>query len=70
MSSERFFDEVKIYARGGRGGNGCVSFRREKGVPRGGPDGGDGGDGGSVIIKVNRKVSTLIYYHYKKHFVA
>lgn len=70
MSSGRFFDEVKIYVEGGRGGNGCVSFRREKGVPRGGPDGGDGGDGGRVIIKVDGEISTLIEYHYKKHFVA
>lgn len=47
-----------------------MSFRREKGVPRGGPDGGDGGDGGNVVIKVFQGISTLIYYHYKKHFVA
>lgn len=70
MSSDRFLDEVKIYVKGGRGGNGCVSFRREKGVSRGGPNGGDGADGGSVIIKVSKKTSTLIYYHYKKHFMA
>lgn len=70
MHREKFFDEVKIYVKGGDGGNGCVSFRREKGVPRGGPDGGDGGDGGDVIIKASDEVSTLIYFHYKKHFVA
>ena len=70
MDREKFFDEVRIYVKGGRGGDGCVSFRREKGVPRGGPDGGDGGDGGNVIVKVSRRVSTLIYFHYKKHFVA
>lgn len=70
MYKEKFFDEVKIFVKGGRGGNGCVSFRREKGTPRGGPDGGDGGDGGNVILKVDSKVSTLIYFHYRNHFVA
>ena len=70
MYREKFFDEVRIFVKGGRGGNGCISFRRERGVPRGGPDGGDGGDGGSVILKVDSKVSTLIYFHYKNHFVA
>jgi len=67
---EEFFDEVRIHVRGGRGGDGCVSFRRERGVPRGGPDGGDGGDGGSIILKVNKKSSTLVYFHYHSHFVA
>ncbi len=65
-----FFDEVKIWAKGGNGGNGCMSFRRERGVPRGGPDGGDGGDGGSVILKVDKKLSTLIFFHYQHHFRA
>ncbi|MBC7190416.1 GTPase ObgE [Candidatus Aerophobetes bacterium] len=70
MEKDKIFDEAKIYVEGGKGGDGCVSFRREKGVPRGGPDGGDGGDGGCVIIKADKDVTTLIYYHYKKHFVA
>ncbi len=65
-----FFDEVKVWAKGGGGGNGCMSFRREKFVPRGGPDGGDGGDGGSVILKVDKKLSTLIFFHYHHHFRA
>ncbi len=70
MTREYFFDEVKIHVRAGRGGDGCVSFRREKGVPRGGPDGGDGGDGGSIILKADRRVSTLAYFHDHSHFVA
>ena len=70
MNRERFYDEVKIYVKGGKGGDGCLSFRRERGVPRGGPDGGDGGDGGEVTLKVSKRVATLIYFHYKKHFVA
>jgi len=70
MRRDKFFDEVRIYVKGGRGGDGCISFRREKNIPRGGPDGGDGGDGGSVIVKAKEGVSTLIYFHYKKHFVA
>ncbi len=70
MKHEKFYDEVKIFVKGGKGGDGCVSFRREKGVPRGGPDGGDGGDGGSIILKANKKVSTLVYFHHKSHFIA
>ena len=54
-----FIDEVKIYAKAGDGGPGCVSFRREKFIPFGGPDGGDGGDGGNVIIRVSSHLSTL-----------
>ncbi|OHB91283.1 MAG: GTPase ObgE [Planctomycetes bacterium RIFCSPHIGHO2_02_FULL_52_58] len=55
-----FLDEAVIYVKGGNGGNGCVSFRREKGVPKGGPDGGDGGWGGDVIIKANDQKATLM----------
>src|SRR3954462_15128749 len=54
-----FVDRVKIHIAAGRGGNGCVSFRREKYEPHGGPDGGDGGDGGSVIVRVTRERPTL-----------
>jgi len=60
-----FVDEATITATGGDGGNGCVSFRREKYVPRGGPDGGDGGDGGSVVLVATTGVSTLLQFRYR-----
>jgi GTPase len=66
----RFLDEAKIYIKGGDGGNGCVSFRREKYVPFGGPNGGNGGSGASVIIKAVSNLNTLINYRYKQHFKA
>jgi len=65
-----FVDHVKIRVRGGDGGNGCVSFRREKYVPRGGPDGGDGGRGGDVILRASRHVQSLIALYYKPHCTA
>ena len=65
-----FVDEATIEVRGGDGGHGCLSFRREKYVPRGGPDGGDGGNGGSVILVADRGVSTLLPFRYRRHFVA
>ena len=55
-----FKDEAEVEVRGGKGGNGCVSFRREKYVPKGGPDGGDGGDGGSVVLIANSQISSLL----------
>lgn len=66
----KFIDEAKIYVRGGDGGNGCVSFRREKYVPRGGPDGGDGGKGGDVFLRANSSLRTLLKFHYNQHFIA
>ncbi len=65
-----FIDEAVIEVEAGRGGDGCVSFRREKYVPRGGPDGGDGGDGGSVILIADPKLSTLLDFHYKRRYKA
>ena len=66
----RFLDQAKIYVKGGDGGDGCVSFRREKYIPRGGPNGGDGGRGGSVVARADAALNTLIDYRYKQHFRA
>lgn len=66
----QFIDETKIYLQSGKGGNGCSSFRREKFVARGGPDGGDGGRGGSVIIRTNPHMNTLANFRFKQHFKA
>jgi len=66
----RFLDQAKIYVKGGDGGDGCVSFRREKYIPRGGPNGGDGGRGGSVVMRADDALNTLIDYRYKQHFRA
>ena len=66
----KFVDEASIEVFAGNGGNGCVSFRREKYVPRGGPDGGDGGDGGSVILLGDDALNTMIDYRYTRRFRA
>ncbi len=65
-----FIDRVKIYVKSGHGGKGCVSFRREAYVPRGGPDGGDGGKGGDVIIRADRQLATLIDLKYQQNYFA
>lgn len=65
-----FIDKVKIYVKAGNGGNGCVSFRREKYVAKGGPDGGDGGRGGNVIFQIDKGTNTLLSFRYKRKFVA
>lgn len=64
----KFLDEVKIYVRSGDGGNGCLSFRREKFIEYGGPDGGDGGRGGDIILEAVDNLNTLIDYRYQQHF--
>ena len=65
-----FVDEAKIYVKGGDGGNGCVAFRREKFVPRGGPSGGDGGSGGSVLLEATQHDNTLLRYRFNREFRA
>lgn len=65
-----FIDEAKFFVKAGDGGNGCISFRREKFVPKGGPDGGDGGNGGDLIIEATSRLSSLIDFRYKSHFKA
>ncbi len=66
----QFIDYSKIFVTSGKGGKGCVSFRREKYVPRGGPDGGDGGKGGDVIIKATSQINTLLDFKYKREYHA
>ncbi len=66
----KFLDEAKIYIRSGDGGNGCVSFRREKFIEFGGPNGGDGGKGGDVVAQTVEGLNTLIDYRYQQHFTA
>ena len=65
-----FVDEAKISVKAGDGGNGCVAFRREKYVPRGGPSGGDGGNGGSIYLEANPNDNTLLRYRYNREFKA
>ncbi|ADH85855.1 GTPase ObgE [Desulfurivibrio alkaliphilus] len=65
-----FIDEAKFLVRAGNGGNGCVSFRREKFVPKGGPDGGDGGRGGDVVLEASGRLDSLLDFKYRSHFIA
>lgn len=65
-----FIDEIDVFVKGGDGGAGCVSFRREKFIPHGGPDGGDGGDGGDVVLVADPAITTLLDFHYKRHYNA
>jgi GTP-binding protein len=66
----QFLDEAKVYVRAGNGGNGCVSFRREKFIEFGGPNGGDGGKGGDVIVECVANLNTLLDFRYQQHFKA
>lgn len=66
----QFLDEAKIFIASGKGGNGCVSFRRERFIPKGGPDGGNGGRGGSVVFVGEKDMNTLIDFRYTQHFKA
>lgn len=70
MSDTNFVDYVKIYCRSGKGGRGSTHFRREKYIPKGGPDGGDGGDGGHVILRGNRNYWTLLHLRFQRHILA
>ena len=70
MSDSNFVDYVKIYSRSGKGGRGSSHFRREKYIPRGGPDGGDGGRGGHVILRGNRNYWTLLHLKFSRHILA
>ncbi|MBR5446767.1 MAG: GTPase ObgE [Clostridia bacterium] len=65
-----FIDKIKIYTKAGNGGNGVVSFRREKYVAKGGPDGGDGGNGGNIVFTIDEGANTLLAFRYKRKFVA
>ena len=66
----KFIDEAVIDVLAGNGGNGCVSFRREKFIPMGGPDGGDGGDGGSVWLEADSSINTLVDFRHARKFAA
>lgn len=70
MSNSNFVDYVKIFCRSGKGGRGSSHFRREKYIPKGGPDGGDGGDGGNIILRGNRNYWTLLHLRYQRHIFA
>ena len=70
MADSNFIDYVKIYCRSGNGGPGSTHMRREKYVPKGGPDGGDGGRGGHIILRANPQFWTLIHLKYRKHIMA
>lgn len=70
MAGSNFVDYVKIYCRSGKGGRGSTHFRREKYIPKGGPDGGDGGDGGHIILRGNRNYWTLLHLKFQRHILA
>ena len=65
-----FIDKIQIYIKAGDGGNGAISFRREKYVAKGGPDGGDGGHGGNIVFRIDEGSNTLLAFRYKRKFIA
>ena len=65
-----FIDKIKIHVKAGSGGHGAISFRREKYVAKGGPDGGDGGNGGNIVFRIDEGSNTLLAFRYKRKFVA
>src|SRR5438270_12201183 len=65
-----FIDEARIRVKAGDGGNGCMAFRREKFVPRGGPSGGDGGSGGSVVMEASERHNTLVHFRFNPEYKA
>ena len=67
MASDNFVDYVKIHCKSGNGGGGSTHFRREKYIPKGGPDGGDGGRGGHIYVRGNKQLWTLLHLKFKKH---
>ena len=70
MATSNFVDYVKLFCRSGKGGAGSLHFRREKYIPKGGPDGGDGGRGGDIILRGNAQMWTLLHLRYTKHLMA
>ena len=70
MATENFIDYVKVFCKSGSGGKGASSFRREKFIPKGGPDGGDGRRGGHIILRGNAQLWTLLHLKYQKHIIA
>ncbi len=70
MAETNFVDYIKIFCRSSKGGRGSTHFRREKYIPKGGPDGGDGGDGGNIILRANRNYWTLLHLRYQRHILA
>ena len=69
MASDNFVDYVKIHTKSGNGGGGSTHFRREKYIPKGGPDGGDGGRGGHIIVRGNKQLWTLLHLKYHNHII-
>jgi len=70
MAESNFVDYIRVFCRSGRGGKGSAHLRREKYIPKGGPDGGDGGRGGNIVLRGNHQLWTLLHIRYRKHIFA